>query len=166
MIPLIVLAIILSLSFVAWRRYLWASQTPPGQEDNCPYSLSESFSEQHLANVPHQRGVRWLNEVFSRSARAHPNLPALQIPHNGTCLSFAELDTRADAFAAALAPYLSGPDQVVAVALQQDSWQIIAAHLGILRAGAAQVVKTALVTLQVIPVDIGDQRHDRLQQQE
>ena len=37
--------------------------------------------------------------------------------------------------AAALSPYLTGPDQVVAVAMSQDNWQIVASHLGILKAG-------------------------------
>ena len=37
--------------------------------------------------------------------------------------------------AAALSPFLTGPDQVVAVAMSQDNWQIVAAHLGILKAG-------------------------------
>ncbi|HKB41926.1 MAG TPA: AMP-binding protein, partial [Gemmataceae bacterium] len=31
--------------------------------------------------------------------------------------------------------FLSGPDQVIAVAKPQDNWQIVAAHLGILKAG-------------------------------
>ena len=37
--------------------------------------------------------------------------------------------------AAALSPFLTGPDQVVAVAMSQDNWQIVASHLGILKAG-------------------------------
>ena len=37
--------------------------------------------------------------------------------------------------AAALSPLLTGPDQVVAVAMAQDGWQIVASHLGILKAG-------------------------------
>jgi non-ribosomal peptide synthetase component F len=37
--------------------------------------------------------------------------------------------------AAALAPFLTGPDQVVAVAMSQDNWHIVACHLGILKAG-------------------------------
>ena len=48
---------------------------------------------------------------------------------------FAELDARAEAVAAALSPLLTGPDQVVAVAMAQDNWQIVASHLGILKAG-------------------------------
>ncbi|MGE3829370.1 MAG: AMP-binding protein, partial [Parvibaculaceae bacterium] len=46
-----------------------------------------------------------------------------------------ELDAEAERVAAALSHYLDGPDQVVAVAMSQDNWQIVAAHLGILRAG-------------------------------
>jgi len=59
----------------------------------------------------------------------------LQIPHTGESLTFAELDARAEIVAATLAPFLTGPDQVVAVAMAQDNWQIVASHLGILKAG-------------------------------
>ena len=61
----------------------------------------------------------------------------MQIPHTGESLTFAELDARAERIAAAVAPFLTGPDQVVAVAMSQDNWQIIAAHLGTLKAGGA-----------------------------
>ncbi|MCP4769571.1 MAG: AMP-binding protein [Gammaproteobacteria bacterium] len=107
----------------------------PEQEDTCQYSLTDVFSDRHLVNVPHQEGVQWLTEIFSRSARKFPDLVALQIPHTGETLTFAELDARAENVAAAVAPFLTGPDQVVAVAMSQDNWQIVAAHLGILKAG-------------------------------
>ncbi|MFC1797539.1 AMP-binding protein, partial [Pseudomonadota bacterium] len=127
----------LLLTFVAWRRYLWAAEGEPGQEDTCPYSLTEVFGDRHLVNVPHQDGIQWLTEVFSRSAARFPDHTALQIPHTGEFLSFAELDAQAEKVAAALSPYLTGPDQVVAVAMSQDNWQIVASHLGILKAGGA-----------------------------
>ncbi len=127
-------AVFFALTFVAWRRYLWASEkTPPA--DTCPYSLTDVFGDRHLLKIPHQKGVRWLTEVFSRSARKFPHLTALQIPHTGESLTYAELDRRAENIAAALSPFLTGPDQVVAVAMSQDNWQIVAAHLGILKAG-------------------------------
>src|SRR5712671_5076080 len=105
------------------------------QVDTCPYSLTDVFGDSHLVNVPHQNGIRWLTEVFSRSAEKFPHLTALQIPHTGESLSFAELNARAESVAAALSCFLTGPDQVVAVAMSQDNWQIVAAHLGILKAG-------------------------------
>jgi non-ribosomal peptide synthetase-like protein len=122
------------LSFTAWRRYLWAAQKV-AQADNCPYGLTDVFCDPRLVNAPHQQGVRWLTEVFSRSAARFPHLTALQIPHTGESLTFAELDARAESVAAALSPFLTGPDQVVAVAMAQDNWQIVASHLGILKAG-------------------------------
>ena len=88
-----------------------------------------------MVNVPHQKGVQWLTEVFSRSATRFPDLTALQIPHTGESLTFAELDARAEIVAAAVSSFLTGPDQVVAVAMSQDSSQIVASHLGILKAG-------------------------------
>jgi acyl-CoA synthetase (AMP-forming)/AMP-acid ligase II len=128
-------AVFLALTFVAWRRYLWAAdKVAPAV--TCPYSLKDVFGDRYLANVPHQRGVRWLTDVYSRSAEKFPHLPALQIPHTGESLTFAELDARAENLAAALSSFLTGPDQVVAVAMSQDNWQIVAAHLGILKAGA------------------------------
>jgi non-ribosomal peptide synthetase-like protein len=134
------------VTFVAWRRYLWAAEkVPHGQADTCPYSLTDVFGDRHLVNVPHQEGIQWLTEVFSRSAEKYPNLTALQIPHTGESLTFAELDARAENVAAALSPFLTGPDQVVAVAMSQDNWQIVASHLGILKAGGTMMfLDTAL----------------------
>ena len=134
------------VTFVAWRRYLWvAEKVPHGQADTCPYSLTDVFGDDHLVNVPHQEGIQWLTEVFSRSAEKYPDLTALQIPHTGESLTFTELDARAENVAAALSPFLTGPDQVVAVAMSQDNWQIVAAHLGILKAGGTMMfLDTAL----------------------
>ncbi len=103
-------------------------------------ALTDVFGDRPFVNVPHQRGVRWLTEIFSRSAEKYPHRTALQIPHTGESLTFAELDARAEAVAAALYPFLNGPDQVVAVAMSQDNWQIVACHLGILRAGGTVMV--------------------------
>ena len=131
-----VVAVFIALTFAAWRRYLWAAEKENSRKaDTSPYSLTEAFGDDHLLNVPHQKGIRWLNEVFSRSAERFPNHPALQIPHTGESLTFAELDARAEKIAAAIASFLTGPDQVVAVAMSQDNWQIVASHLGILKAG-------------------------------
>ena len=127
-------------AFIAWRRYLWAAKNPASpKDDSCPHSLTEVFSNQHLAGVPQQSGVEWLNEIFENSAHKYPDLPALEIPQTGESLTFAELDVRAEKVAAALSPYLTGPDQVVAVAMPQDSWHIVACHLGILKAGGAVI---------------------------
>lgn len=129
-------AVLFVLTFVAWRRYLWAAEkVPNGQADTCQYSLTDVFGDRHFVNVPHQEGIQWLTEVFSRSAEKFPDLTALQIPHTRESLTFAELDARAENVAAALSPFLTGPDQVVAVAMSQDNWQIVASHLGILKAG-------------------------------
>jgi amino acid adenylation domain-containing protein len=134
------------VTFMAWRRYLWAAEkVPHGQTDSCPYSLTDVFGDHHLVNVPHQKGIQWLTEVFSRSAEKYPDLTALEIPHTGESLTFAELDDRAENVAAALSPFLTGPDQVVAVAMSQDNWQIVASHLGILKAGGTMMfLDTAL----------------------
>jgi non-ribosomal peptide synthetase-like protein len=112
-----------------------AEKAPGGQADTSQYCLTDVFDDQQFLNVPHQKGIRWLTEVFSRSAEKFPYLTALHIPRTGESLTFAELDARAENVAAALSSYLTGPDQVVAVAMSQDNWQIVASHLGILKAG-------------------------------
>ena len=140
----IVFAVFFVLTLVGWRRYLWAAERVP-QADTSRYSLTDVFGDRHLVNAPHQEGIEWLTEVFSRSAEKFPDLTALQIPHTGESLTFAELDARAENVAAALFPFLTGPDQVVAVAMSQDNWQIVASHLGILKAGGtAMFLDTSL----------------------
>ena len=132
-IPASALVLLVVTAFVAWRRYLWvAEKARDGQVDTCPYSLTDTFGDRHLVNAPHQEGVQWLTEIFSRSAKKFPDHTALQIPHTGESLTFAELDSRAEDLAAALSRFLTGPDQVVVVAMAQDNWQIVASHLGIL----------------------------------
>ncbi|MDH3940901.1 MAG: AMP-binding protein, partial [Xanthomonadales bacterium] len=131
-----VLAVFVGLTFIAWRRYLWAAEkVPHGEADTCPYSLTEVFGDQHLVNIPHQEGVTWLTDIFARSAKRYPDNTALQIPHTGESLTYSELNIRAEHIAASISPFLTGPDQVVAVAMSQDNWQIVASHLGILKAG-------------------------------
>jgi non-ribosomal peptide synthetase-like protein len=156
-VVLTIFAAFLALTFVAWRRYLWAAEKLP-QPDTCPSSLTDVFGDRHLVNVPHQAGVRWLTEVFSRSADKFPDLIALQIPVTGEILTFAELDARAEDIAAALAPLLTGPDQVVGVVMSQDNWQIVAAHLGILRAGGVVMFLDATLPDALITHMLDDAR--------
>ncbi|MGI9483831.1 MAG: AMP-binding protein [Hyphomicrobiales bacterium] len=133
---LLVCVLFFALTYWAWIRYLWAAEEEVDRgAEVCPYSLTDVFGENHLLNVPHQVGIEWLSDVFSRSAAKYPDFTALQIPHTGEALTFAELDANAKKIAAAVAPYLTGPDQVVAVSMSQDNWQIVATHLGVLKAG-------------------------------
>jgi non-ribosomal peptide synthetase component F len=84
-------------------------------------------------------GARWLHEIFERSAARFPDLIALTVPESGESLSYSELDARANHFAGHLRQHLIGNDEVVAVHLRQDSADIVALHLAILKAGATQV---------------------------
>jgi non-ribosomal peptide synthetase component F len=126
--------------------------------DTSPCSLTEIFGNQALLTVPHQKGVRWLTEVFSRSAEKFPHLTALQIPHTGESLTFAELDARAESIAAAVSRFLTGADQVVAVAMPQDNWEIVACHLGILKAGGAVMFLDATLPEALIAHMLNDAR--------
>ncbi len=153
------LAVVFVLTFAAWRRYLWAAKKGAHEPtDTCPYSLTDVFGDRPFANVPHQQGIRWLAEVFSRSAEKYPNFTALQIPASGESLTFAELDAHAENVAAAVQPLLTGPDQVVAVAMSQDNWQIVAAHLGVIRAGGTLVVLDTALPEALIAHMINDAR--------
>ncbi|MGD8588262.1 MAG: non-ribosomal peptide synthetase, partial [Chromatiales bacterium] len=129
--------IVLVATFAAWRRYLWVRTTcERDAPDSCAFSLTDRFSDHHLKNVPHQDGVRWLHEVFERSARRFPQNEALHVPNTGQRLTYEALDRRAEQVAGALTRHVTGPDQVVVVAMDQDDWHIVAAHLGILKCGA------------------------------
>ena len=139
-IPLAVVLVLLLLTVAAWWRYrsvLIASRRARGDESR--FSLTDRFGDRHRFNAPHQEGVTWLWEVFSRSAQRFPDYPALEVPHTGERLTYAQLDRAAERVAAAVAAFLSGPDQVVAVAMPQDSSHIVAAHLGVLRAGGVML---------------------------
>src|SRR5262245_60151507 len=93
------IAMALVLTFVAWRMYCRGAAAEP--TDTSPFCLTDCFDDRSFVSVPHQRGVRWLTEVFSRSAEKFPDLIALQVPHTGESLTFAELDQRAEEVAAA-----------------------------------------------------------------
>ena len=154
MIGLILAAIVtavLVLAYLAWQRYVRIARSPTDcATDGSLLSITEVFGDSHLLNTPHQRGALWLTDVFSRSARRFPQHIALQIPHTGESLTFAELDREAVKVAAGLSRFLSGPDQVVAVSMAQDNWHAVACHLGILKAGGTVVfLDTALPELLI-----------------
>ena len=84
-ISLSVFLAIFLLAIAAWRRYLWVlKQESDSVEDSCPYSLTEVFSDRHLISVPHQKGVRWLTDVFSRSAVSFLITPPCRFPTRGS----------------------------------------------------------------------------------
>ena len=91
-----VIVVFLGLTFLAWRQYLSVARDPRRQEDTCPYSLTDVSGDRPPVGVPHQEGVQWLSEIFSRSAKRFPDHTALQIPRTGESLTFAELDARGD----------------------------------------------------------------------
>lgn len=132
-------ACLLVLSTVAWWRYRWVQDHPISQPDTDPYCLRDSYSPRPWERTPHQRGVRYLHEIFEHSARHYPDYPALTVPATGEQLSYRELDQRANGIAQALRSYLTGPNQVVGVSIDQDCADVVAAHLAILKAGGAQV---------------------------
>ncbi|SER06640.1 non-ribosomal peptide synthetase [Actinokineospora terrae] len=73
--------------------------------------------------------------LFAAQVAEHPEAPAV-IVDGGTCLSYAELDTRVSALAAELRSRDIGPGSIVGVLLERSA-ALIVALLGIQRAGAA-----------------------------
>ena len=83
-----VFLVLVAVIYAAWRRYVWASQPSEADAfDTCPYSLTDRFGPHSLTGAPHQRGARWLTDIFSRSAARFPHLTALQVPHTGESLT-------------------------------------------------------------------------------
>ena len=73
------------LTFAAWRRYVWVAEKTSGEQgDTCPYMLTDVFDGQEFLKVPHQKGVRWLSEVFSRPPRGFPTSRPCRFPTQGS----------------------------------------------------------------------------------
>ena len=62
-----VFALFFLLAVMAWRRYIWSAEVVHDQVDTCRYSLTDVFDGDHIASVPHQKGVRWLTEEIGRA---------------------------------------------------------------------------------------------------
>ena len=100
-IPLAAVLVMLLLTSAAWWRYrsvAIASRRERGDESR--FSLTARFGERHGFNAPHQEGVTWLWEVFSRSAKRFPDYPALEVPHTGERLTYAQLEDQSRRLAA------------------------------------------------------------------
>ncbi|GAA3544153.1 non-ribosomal peptide synthetase [Amycolatopsis ultiminotia] len=76
-----------------------------------------------------------VRELFAAQVRRTPDAPAVQLS-DGNAWSYAELKTRADRVAAALAVRGIGPGDLVALALPRTP-ELVAVLLGVLTAGAA-----------------------------
>ncbi|KMS75296.1 hypothetical protein ACM01_09890 [Streptomyces viridochromogenes] len=75
-----------------------------------------------------------LPELFARQAARTPGATA--VVHDGTRLTYAELDARAERLARVLAAHGAGPERLVALALPRSA-ELVVAILAVLRTGAA-----------------------------
>ena len=121
----------------AWVRYRQVVADNASSPSTYP-TLTQSYPATPWGTHRHQQGVRWLHEIFERSAAQFPALTALSVPETGESLTYAELDQLANQLAAVIGDAISEADQVVAVRLPQDSATVVALHLAILKAGATQ----------------------------
>lgn len=130
---------LLGIISLAWHRYCHVLALSSTEETPDPFRLRDEGAGDLWCRAPHQRGAQWLHEIFERSAARYPEFTALQVAATGEVLSYRALNQRAEQIAAAIAPYITAPDQVVAVSLEQNQADIVAVHLAILKAGAAQL---------------------------
>jgi non-ribosomal peptide synthetase-like protein len=121
----------------AWVRYRQVVADNTSSHSTEP-TLTQSYPSTPWGTHHHQEGARWLHEIFERSAAQYPELTAVSVPETGDSLTYAELDQLANQLAAVIGDAVSEADQVVAVRLPQDSATVVALHLAILKAGAAQ----------------------------
>jgi non-ribosomal peptide synthetase component F len=135
---LIWMVIIPAAVTAAWFRYrlIAAETTRPASPK--PF-LSNPAPENPWGTHSHQQDTQWLHELFERSAATFPELTALSVASTGETLSYRALNERAEQFKNRIGFYLSGPDQVVAVRLEQNTADIVAIHLAILKAGGVQL---------------------------
>ncbi|WP_329298196.1 amino acid adenylation domain-containing protein [Streptomyces sp. NBC_00659] len=96
-----------------------------------PTEQSELLAEGTGGPAPEHR---FFTDLFQEQAALRPDAPALE--HEGTVLTYAELNTRANQVARRLIRQGVGPEQLVALAVPR-SVEMVAALLGILKAGAA-----------------------------
>ncbi|MFF0143405.1 amino acid adenylation domain-containing protein [Streptomyces sp. NPDC005227] len=96
-----------------------------------PTERSELLAEGAGGPAPEHR---FFTDLFQEQAALRPDAPALE--HEGTVLTYAELNTRANQVARWLIREGVGSEQLVALAVPR-SVEMVAALLGILKAGAA-----------------------------
>nr|WP_156164311.1 non-ribosomal peptide synthetase [Streptacidiphilus albus] len=96
-----------------------------------PAERSELLAEGAGGPAPEHR---FFTDLFQEQAALRPDAPALE--HEGTVLTYAELNTRANHVADWLIREGVGAEQLVALAVPR-SVEMVAALLGILKAGAA-----------------------------
>ena len=99
--------------------------------------LTEIFPTERFMKIPHQQGVRFVHELFERSADRYPHSIALKIAGRlGAQLTYTELDERANQIAWTLEDLVVSKDSVVACILDRTV-NLFAAHLAIMKSGGA-----------------------------
>lgn len=137
---------------VLHRRYLDTANAGKNKEKD-PFAATR---DQHQSSVKesvpadlfttalhHQRGVRWLHEIFERSAAQFPHASCFRVADSPQTFSFAEFSVRAEAVKNFLVNerYVTKGDTIVGLFLPtRGCWEAFAAQLGCWKSGAAVVV--------------------------
>ena len=146
----------LGITYVLWRRYRETAKGRDREKDSSgPHSLAECEPVDLTSTaMHHQEGVKWLHEIFERTAATFPNRPCFRLagaPSNST-LTFAEFGLYANAVKQVLLQGSMGdvsstpatvtqPDSFVALFLPtRGCWEAFVAQLGAWQGGAAVVV--------------------------
>ena len=102
-------------------------------------AITEVYPPGRNLGYSHQQGVLFVHELFERTSDQFPNYPALKLAGTGIEMSYQDLDGLANQVSGALAAHITERDQCVGVVLN-SSCELFAAHLGVLKAGAAVVM--------------------------
>ncbi|MEV0621449.1 amino acid adenylation domain-containing protein [Nonomuraea sp. NPDC050404] len=94
-----------------------------------------------------------VTEAFAAAVRRAPD--AVAVRHQGTTLTYAELDRRSDALAALLRERGAGPETLVAVCLPRTA-EMVSAVLAVLKSGAGYLPLDPRYPLQRAALVIGD----------
>ncbi|MDF3146810.1 amino acid adenylation domain-containing protein, partial [Streptomyces sp. T21Q-yed] len=118
-----------------FARVLEALATDPSRRLGEVEILLPGERERLLGEAPAKGvGEATLPELFARQAARTPDATA--VVHDGTRLTYAELDARAERLARVLAAHGAGPERLVALALPRSA-ELVVAVLAVLRTGAA-----------------------------
>ena len=113
--------------------------------------LKETSAVTVFINFPHQEGVKYVHELFERSADRYPAMPCVKIAGMDEVYTYQEMEAMANRIAQALSKTkaVTEPDVTVCVFMLRGPL-LLACYLGILKAGACCFFVDHVVPLDVL----------------